>query len=151
MALQICLRICIHVETRTGSDIRLNDIDWHHIYQKNDGANAKRERCSRFYDQRIMMGQGIFCGLPELDLTFFECQPAIQIVRHALFKRVFRVVSTIHCLCYLCVYHSVHALEVERKVFRCEYMPFKQDGKFGFWAILLSNVRQLSDALSVRE
>ena len=36
--------------------------------------------------------EAIFCGLPELDLAFLRCQPSIQIVRHALFKKVFRVV-----------------------------------------------------------
>ena len=56
--------------------------DWHHIYQKGDGANAKQERCRHLYDQQITVGQGIFCGLPELDLAVSECQPAIQIVRH---------------------------------------------------------------------
>ena len=60
-------------------------------YQKDDGANTKHERCRRLYDQQITMGQGIFCRLPELDLAFSECQPAIQIVRHALFKRVDKI------------------------------------------------------------
>ena len=91
MALQTCLFICIHVETQLGSYTRLNYIDWHHIYQKDDGTNAKHERCRHLYDQQITMGQGIFCGLPELDLAFSECQPAIQMVKHALFKQVFRV------------------------------------------------------------
>ena len=143
-----------YLHSRRNTNWKLHSVEWHRLasyLSKRWWRQRQGERCSRFYDQRIMMGQGIFCGLPELDRTFFECQPAIQIVRHALFKRVFGVVSTIHCLCYLCVYHSVHALEVERKVFRCEYMPLKQNGKFGFWAILLSNIRQLSDALSVRE
>ena len=45
----------------------------------------------RLYDQQITMGQGIFCGLPELHLSFSECQTAIQIVRHTLFKRDFMV------------------------------------------------------------
>ena len=40
---------------------------------------------------RITMGQGIFYGLSELDLAFSECQPGIQIMRHALFRQVFRV------------------------------------------------------------
>ena len=79
------------METQIGSYTWLNNIDWHHTYEKEDSANAKHERCHRLYDQQITMGQGIFCGLPELDLAFSECQPAIQIVRHALFKRVFRV------------------------------------------------------------
>ena len=91
MALQTCLCICVHVETHIGSYTRLNYIDWHHIYQKGDGANIKHARCRRLYDQQITIRQGIFYGLPELDLAFSECQPAIQIVRHALFKRVFRV------------------------------------------------------------
>ena len=40
------------METQIGNT-RLNYIDWHHIYQKADGANANRERCHCFYDQRI--------------------------------------------------------------------------------------------------
>ena len=61
------------------------------IYQKDDGANTKHERCHRLYAQLITMGQGIICGLLELDLAFSECQPEIQIVRQALFKWVFKV------------------------------------------------------------
>ena len=51
VALQTCLCICIHVETQIVSYTRLNDVDWHHIYQNDDGANAEHERCRRLYDQ----------------------------------------------------------------------------------------------------
>ena len=74
---------------------KLHSVELHqlasHLYQKDDGANAKRERCRHLYDQQITMRQDIFSGLPERDLAFSECQPAIQTMRHALFKPVFRV------------------------------------------------------------
>ena len=85
-----CLHVHLSQKRQCGVYRSLLNMVWHYKYVC--GANAKHEHCRGLYDQHITMGQAIFCGLPELDLAFLRCQPSIQIVRHALFKKVFRVV-----------------------------------------------------------
>ena len=45
-------------------------IDWHHIYQKDDGANAKHESCRRLCDQQITMGRVFSAHYRNLTLHF---------------------------------------------------------------------------------
>ena len=56
----VYLNMCININSKT----TLNYANWQHIYQNDDGANAKREHCRCLYDWQITIYQAILCGLP---------------------------------------------------------------------------------------
>ena len=145
---------------KLGNYTRLNYRDWQYIYQKADGANAKRERCHHLNDQQITMGQAVFYGLLELNLAFSRCQLSIQIVRHALFKQVFKVVFRWNkfkrhtgCLSYVFIIQSMQWKASEMcfsMIMRClNKMKYTDVLAILFHMLLVYNIRQSSDASTV--